>query len=251
MYKISIKYNTKFAFILAILLYVLIVVSIFYGIKKELEITKKYTNSLDSYMDVVMVDRANDDRDLAPEKDKIEEKVPVIEEKQEIKEEVKTSNKETQQEESPDIKSLFSDVQLENLKKPKQNDAVQVRKPTESKNANQKSAKSIIDSLNKGNEVKKQNKQNTGEYNAFWGEVSGIIESRWRAYKVDSKFSAEVILVIDKFGKLSYNIKSLSPNTNFNQKVRDFLENLADVEFPKPPGGGSISHHFKLSDKLD
>ena len=91
----------------------------------------------------------------------------------------------------------------------------------------------------------------TGEYNKFFGDISEIIQRKWVVYKADTNNNAKVQVFIDKFGKLSYNIISLSYDKEFNNKVRDFLERLKEVEFPVPPNRQTASISLTLIDQID
>ena len=92
----------------------------------------------------------------------------------------------------------------------------------------------------------------TGEYNEYFGTISRILQSKWSAYKADSSDEAEVEIVIDVDGSFSYDIKKLSDNSEFNDKVRDFLQSMTFEKFPPTNQiGRAVRLGTKLEDKLE
>ena len=74
------------------------------------------------------------------------------------------------------------------------------------------------------------------------------MQSKWSAYKADSSDEAEVEIIIDIDGSFSYDIKKLSYNSEFNDKVRDFLQSMTFEKFPPPI---QIGRAVRLVTKLE
>ena len=274
--KFDLKFNTSGYFVLSTFLYLCIIIGIFIKLTYFKEEPKKYTDTKDAFMDIMIVEREPDVTVKAPEpkKEVVKEEnpQPIKKEEEVKKEEPKpdTTNKppepdpvppkpEEKKVEEPNLKDLFGSIDTSKLKedkvaKKKEQPKEQSRKKPEKVQikSQQKKASDVINALTLDQVAKTPKSQMTGEYNEYFGMISRILQSRWSAYKADSSDEAEVEIVIDIDGSFSYDIKKLSYNSEFNDKVRDFLERMTSEKFPPPTQiGRAVRLGTKLQDKLE
>lgn len=274
--KFDLKFNTSGYFLLSTFLYLCIISGIFIKLTYFKEEPKKYTDTKDAFIDIMIVEREPDVTVKAPEPKKEivkEEKPEPVKKEEDIKkEELKpdTTNKppepdpappepEEKKVEEPNLKDLFGSIDTSKLKedkvaKKKEQPKEQSRKKPEKVQitSQQKKASDVIKNFTLDQVAKTPKSQMTGEYNEYFGMISRILQSKWNAYKADSSDEAEVEIVIDIDGSFSYDIKKLSYNSEFNDKVRDFLENMTFEKFPPPTQmGRAVRLATKLEDKLE
>lgn len=264
--KIGVIYPTFNSFIVSLLLYFCLIFFLFYKVFTHDEI-KKYTNQKDSFMDVFVVTDKISDTTSSPKKVSNKEEKPQVVQK-ENDETMKTTNKQVATSNEPPLsstdivkdeppvdisfKELFNSSKISQVPTPSKDTAVQSNKKSSEKTAIvAENANNIINSLQKDLNAKAPKPGNTGEYDKFYGDVTEIIQRGWVKYKIDGDEEAKVTIVIDKFGKMSYNINKKSLNSQFNSKVIDYLESLKYVVFPIPPNNNSINLDIILKDKID
>lgn len=269
------NFNTFNYFILSFVLYICMIVGIFVKLTYFKEEAKRYTDTKDAFMDITIVEREPDIVVKAPEKKeevvKSEEPEKKVEEpKEESKPE--TTNKPVEPEvapeavpepkpvekEEPNLKDLFKNIDTSKLKedkvvKKKETPKEQSRIKPEKKEAKKesKAASDVINSLQLDKVAKTPKSQRTGEYNPYAGEISRILETKWTAYKADSNDNAKVEISIDVNGNFSYNIKQLSYNSEFNDKVREFLQKMTFEKFPPSQLGRPFVFETTLLDKIE
>ena len=178
--------------------------------------------------------------------DKPSEKV--VEKKEEAKPEPK-------KEEKPSLSDLFSDTTKDNKKleeSAKASDAVQSNKKSDKETA----PSSAKDKAASKNAVVKSDKlggrtQRTGEYNAYYGAIEKKLQVLWSRYVATAKDDARIKIVFGADGRVAdYTIIELGRETEFNQKLRDFLDNLSTQTFPKSPDGASHEIDTRMSDVM-
>lgn len=274
--KFDLKFNTSGYFLLSAFLYLCIISGIFIKLTYFKEEPKKYTDIKDAFIDIMIVEREPDVTVKAPEPKKEivkEEKPEPVKKEEDIKkEELKpdTTNKppepdpappepEEKKVEEPNLKDLFGSIDTSKLKedkvaKKKEQPKEQSRKKPEKIAINSKPAKAsdFAKALNLDEIPKAPKSGMTGEYHEYYGAIKRILETKWNAYKAGSNDEAEVEIVIDIDGSFSYDIKKLSYNSEFNDKVRDFLQNMTFEKFPPPTQmGRAVRLATKLEDKLE
>ena len=178
--------------------------------------------------------------------DKPSEKV--VEKKEEVKPEPKKEQK-------PSLSDLFSDTTKDNKKleeSAKASDAVQSNKKSDKETA----TSSAKDKAASKNAVVKSDKlggrtQRTGEYNAYYGAIEKKLQVLWSRYVATAKDDARIKIVFGADGRVAdYTIIELGRETEFNQKLRDFLDNLSTQSFPKSPDGASHEIDTRMSDVM-
>ena len=272
--KFDLKFNTSGYFVLSAFIYFCIIIGIFIKLTYFKEEPKKYTDTKDAFMDIMIVEREPDVTVKAPEPKKEvvkEEKPQPIKKEEEVKKEEPksdTTNKppepdpvppkpEEKKVEEPNLKDLFGSIDTSKLKEDKvtkkkeQPKEPSRKKPGKSQaTSEQKKASDVIKNFTLDQVAKTPNPQMTGEYNEYIGQITRILSSKWNQYKAGSNDKAVVLISIDQNGNFSYDIKSLSGNSEFNDKVRNFLQDMTFEKFPIP-NDGIFSHKFDLVDKLE
>ena len=189
--KFDLKFNTSGYFVLSAFLYFCIIIGIFIKLTYFKEEPKKYTDTKDAFMDIMIVEREPDVTVKAPEP-----------KKEVVKEEPKpdTTNKppepdpvppkpEEKKVEEPNLKDLFGSIDTSKLKedkvtKKKEQSKEQSRKKPEKVQikSQQKKASDLINALTLDQVAKTPKSQMTGEYNEYFGMISRILQSRGSAY---------------------------------------------------------------------
>lgn len=173
---------------------------------------------------------------VKPEPKEIEEIKP---EKKEIKPEPKEETKD-QESKKQNLNDLFAATTANNEKLTKATSEVK------SKKTGAKQSKGAISDKDAGKS------QLTGIYDAFKGGVRKKLTALWSRYNGGSNNDALVSITISADGKLkSYEILELSYDSEFNQKLRDFMESLYNQDFPKPPNNEEYTFNkLKLNTQL-
>ena len=176
--------------------------------------------------------------------DKPSEKV--VEKKEETKPELK-------KEEKPSLSDLFGGIDMDKVEQSaKASDAVQTNKKSDKETA----TSSAKDKAASKNAVVKSDKlggrtQRTGEYNAYYGAIEKKLQVLWSRYVATAKDDARIKIVFSADGRVAdYTIIELGRETEFNQKLRDFLDNLSTQSFPKSPDGASHEIDTRMSDVM-
>ena len=176
--------------------------------------------------------------------DKPSEKV--VEKKEETKPEPK-------KEEKPSLSDLFGGIDMKKVEQSaKASDAVQSNKKSDKETA----TSSAKDKAASKNAVVKSDKlggrtQRTGEYNAYYGAIEKKLQVLWSRYVATAKDDARIKIVFSADGRVAdYTIIELGRETEFNQKLRDFLDNLSTQTFPKSPDGASHEIDTRMSDVM-
>ena len=162
---------------------------------------------------------------------------------------------EPKKEEKPSLSDLFSDPTKDNKKleeSAKASDAVQSNNKSDKETA----TSSAKDKAASKNAVVKSEKlggrtQRTGEYNAYYGAIDKKLQVLWSRYIATTKDDATIKIIFGADGRVvDYKIIELGRETEFNQKLRDFLDNLSTQSFPKSPDGASHEIETKMSDVM-
>ncbi|MBL0686585.1 MAG: TonB C-terminal domain-containing protein [Sulfurospirillum sp.] len=203
---------------LSFALYFIIIIFGTYMLQIDSTKIVKYTASKNSILNVTLIDRQV--KKVVKKKEK-----PIKEKKVEKK---------------LDFKKLFGKINLDNIPKSSSKKAKKIKKqkPVKEPQATQKAvkteeAKKIIEMLKFKEQENLITTQKDGIYDAFRGKITDILDSYWQeTIDTVSGNIAKVVIGVDKFGNFSYKIETLSYSGAFNKKLRDFLEEMRDVEFP-------------------
>lgn len=273
--KISVYFPTFNSFIISLAIYVALVGFIVYKAGDAIQAAKRYTDTKDAFMDVMIVTPERADTIMAP---KAEQVTPEPIEPQPLKPEPKIAEEEKQittnkavdtpsepevtpeppkpepvpEPEPVDMKSLFDDVKVKDVPKPKPKKATQSNKKSAKENASaQKRLSQALNALQASDEVRAPAEGLTGTFDEFRGGITRIIETRWQRYKADTNDEINVKITIDENGRLiGYSFVTRSYDAQFQSKARDLLEALKSVSFPKPPNGQKTTLPLLLSDKI-
>lgn len=260
---LNLKFPIISSFFVSLCIYLSIVVCIFINLSIFTDTAKRYTNDKDAFVDVLIVEREiSDDTKSLKIDDEVKSKDinPSLNEK-DIAEKMQTSTKdiaeknenlkeigEDLKDEKPNIKDLFSDIDLSKIQEQK----IQSRKKDEKKISIKSSAASdIVKSLKIDTKITTKESKTQGVYDPLKGAISKQIERRWREYKANSDNVSKIKIMIDSVGNFSYEIFELSYDDEFNKKVRECLERLTLEKFPFSPNGDSIVLNLELVDKIE
>ncbi|MCF6172310.1 MAG: TonB C-terminal domain-containing protein [Campylobacteraceae bacterium] len=152
------------------------------------------------------------------------------------------------------LQGLFKKIQTKEIVEPKVRHTVQTRKKvvTPKKQVQEvvkkENAKKVVESLNFEKKKSIISSKN-GVYDKFKGKVTQILDEKWQdTIDTVSGNKATVSIFIDSSGTFSYKIEKLSYNDDFNSKLRDFLEEMRDIEFPAYDGGGVFQIQVEFKD---
>ena len=161
--------------------------------------------------------------------------------------------KEEKKEEKPSLNDLFGSIDMTKVEESaKASDAVQSNKKSDKETA----TSSAKDKVASKNAVVKSEKlggrtQRTGEYNVYYGAIEKKLQVLWSRYIATAKDDATIKIIFGADGRVvDYKILELGRETEFNQKLRDFLDNLSTQSFPKSPDGASHEIETKMSDVM-
>ncbi|MDR2635253.1 MAG: TonB C-terminal domain-containing protein [Campylobacteraceae bacterium] len=92
----------------------------------------------------------------------------------------------------------------------------------------------------------------SGIYDPFIGKIQDMLLEKWSAtiYTV-SGMHAQVEITIDNNGDFSYSIVSLSYNSDFNEKLKSFLEEMKVEVFPPYEGEGVFKFNTIFKDEME
>ncbi len=87
------------------------------------------------------------------------------------------------------------------------------------------------------------------EPDAYFSQMASKLQALWTEYQVDISDEARVRIEFSNNGRvLNYQILELGRSTEFNQKLRKFLDELPKRSFPKSPDNKSHTFEMVLSD---
>lgn len=209
--------------VIAIFIYIGLIFGLMLYVDIYDEIVKKYTSKKDDFLQVSIVDKSI--KNAFRQKHKSSSKNR------------KTKSKRSKRS-GLGIQELFSKSKIKPkpipaFSPPK---AIASRLKSDEKDTKEVNAHKIVSSLEFESVSKKAS--SSGEYDEFRGKVQEILDGYWAKTNdtVDGS-RAKVQINIDDNGNFSYTIVTLSYNNEFNNKLKDFLEQMRDVEFPKNTKG--------------
>ena len=243
------------SFLLAFLVYIIVVFLFFFKIYKERELPIKYTDMQDSFIDVQVGISSfdyNQNKENISKDNYVKDK-----DLQELFRETTNKQMKVQDkfQEQANLNSLFGDIK--DFQEEKNN---KIQSSYKSKN---------IESISKANNLVKKLNENllqtdnnlsisdstkeqvVGIYDKFLGEVRRNLEQRWRLYNTSGNFEVTINFYIDEDGKFGYTKFSKSYNENFDLKVENFLRNLNGKYIALPPSNKKFDIIMNLSDKIN
>lgn len=222
-----------FPLISSLILYVGILVCIGFYLGYQDEVFKKYRSKKDNFLQISITQKEKSILKPIQQTNKMEN-IPKIEptkiekSKQEM---IKTSTKE-----SVELKSLFGKIKTKDIKPQKKIAATNKELTKKSRLKPKKSleAKKVANSLNLKSAPSLSNPSSSGEYDKFRGQIQEMLDGFWnQTIGTQSGSEANVKILIDENGNFSYDIVNFSYNNDFNKKLREFLEDMQSVQFPK------------------
>ncbi len=87
------------------------------------------------------------------------------------------------------------------------------------------------------------------ELDAYFSQMAPKLQALWTKYQAGISDEARVRMEFSNNGRvLNYQILELGRSTEFNQKLRKFLDELPKRSFPKSPDNKSHTFEMVLSD---
>lgn len=234
------------SFLLALIVYFLVILIVFFRITAFKDPSIKYTDLEDSFIDIELTQSSNKIANLD-----INKEVDIA------KLFEKTTNKFVQTENIDQKETNFNDLfgNVKDIQDEKTTKVQSSAKPNIQNSSNDKNASQLVKNLE--NTLLTQNSntgsiqiQRTGIYDEFLGKITRIIEDRWKLNKSQGNLSVRVKIFIDSNGKFGYTSLEKSNDIAFDKKVMDFLENLQGKFIAYPPKNKSINITMNLSDEL-
>ncbi len=243
--------STIIGWSLSICIYLLVVLLGIFMLQSHNTKTIKYTASKKNLLNVTLVER-KEKKTVQKKKKKIVKKKKTVNKPKPKKETVRTKNIDTK----PDFKKLFGKIDLDKLPKESQKREKKIRKKVVKKEIEEVVKDDKAKKITKALEFEKQESliitQKDGVYDEFRGKIADILDSHWQeTIDTVSGNIAEVTIGVDKLGNFSYKIETLSYNDAFNAKLRDFLEEMRDIEFPAFVGGEIFNMKVVFKDLLE
>ncbi len=247
--------------IISLLLYILLLWSIFLYLSKYEEKSKQYTSKKSSFIEIsIKESKKKEIKNKRAKKQVKKKKINKKKSKKKINKKQKINKSEKRTVHTKSLKSLFSGINTKKYLKIEQNLTkkanINSRIPKRGKKVSNQiktkekiSASSIVKSLSL-EEAYQPNSKKSGEYNEYIGKISDMLDSRWQETPGTLPGnSAKVTVTIDKFGNFSYKIDELSYNNEFNSKLKSFLESLKDETFPPYKLGDQVTIKVNFKDE--
>lgn len=234
------------SFLLALIVYFLVILIVFFRITAFKDPSIKYTDLEDSFIDIELTQSSNKiaNSDINKEVDiaKLFEKT--------TNKFVQTENIDQKETNFNDLFGNVKDIQDEKTTKVQSSAKPNIQNSSSDKNASQlvKNLENIL--LTQNSNTDSIQIQRTGIYDEFLGKITRIIEERWKLNKSQGNLSVRVKIFIDSNGKFGYTSVEKSNDIAFDKKVMDFLENLQGKFIAYPPKNQSINITMNLSDEL-
>jgi len=245
--------STLVGWTLSFILYFIILGIGIYALQTHNVKNIKYTASKKNLLNVTLIER-KEKKIVKKKKQKIVKKKTTINKPKPVAKKKTVRAKKTKA--KPDLKSLFKNVKVDKLPEKTKKREKKVRKKIVQKEVEEVVKEDKAKKITKTLEFKQQENliitQKDGVYDEFRGRISDILDSHWQeTIDTVSGNEAKVIVSIDKLGNFSYKIETLSYNDVFNAKLRDFLEEMKEIEFPAFKGGEIFSMKAIFKDILE
>lgn len=244
------KFNFYIAGFIAISSYIIILLAFFIQLQEK-HATKYKTKTTQTVLEVDIVSFQKPDEVVHVNTQNTPKKIETIVEKTVSKTPTKTS----------DLKSLFANVSTKaskTIEKQHNNTKTsQTESRFKSKYEKEKKVKDVKlsklveikdETLNKNNSKITQNSDN-GEFDEYYSIINNLILTKWYNYPLltESDYLVVVQITIDRQGKFSYHITSLSNVANVDEAIKLFLDNQGIETYPVSPDGKTktIKVNFK------
>ena len=248
--------STIVGWTLSFTIYLLIVAVGIYMLQSHNTKIVKYTASKKNLLNVTLVER-KEKKIVKKRKKKIVKKKTTVNKPKPVPKKKTVRAKPTKKKKTkPNFKKLFGNIKVDDLPKENPKREKKVRKKVVQKEVEEvvkdEKAKKITKSLEFEQQENLVIIQKDGVYDEFRGKIADILDSHWQeTIDTVSGNVAEVTIGVDKLGNFSYKIETLSYNDAFNAKLRDFLEEMRDIEFPPFVNGEVFNMKVSFKDILE
>lgn len=246
--------STTVGWSLSFILYFLILFGGAYALSKQNTKIINYTASKKNLLNVTLVERQEKKVTQNKKIKKVVKKKTTVNKPKPVKEKKIVRAKKTDS--KPDLKSLFKNVKIAKVSEKRKQDKRKVRKKIVKEQVEEVIKENKANNITKALEFEQQENliitQKDGVFDEFRGKISDLLDTNWQE-TIDTVSGNEAIVIvsIDKLGNFSYIIETLSYNDSFNAKLRDFLEEMKDVEFPPFKDGEVFSMKAVFKDILE
>lgn len=241
------------SFILAFLIYLIIVCILFFRLSQESKIFVKYSDLQDSFVDIELGQSSLNIKEKIKDTNDISAKEQDLQKlfRQTTNKEIKTSDIEQQE---ANLNSLFGNIKdFQDNKSTKVQSSIKSQEKAKSNEKASRLLKELNDSLLiQDSNISSNNtkEQLVGVYDKFLGAIRRNLEQRWRLYEASGNFEVIIKFFIDADGKFGYTEYTKSYNDNFDKKIENFLKNLDGKYIALPPNGQKYEIIMNLSDKI-
>lgn len=245
------------AFLLAFILYAVLVFFVLFQFSKDEILALKYTDTPEAFIDVDLGEfnalKPEITHTPSPPAPPIETPTPETEESKETTNQpVKTEEIEQKQ---SNIDELFGNVkEYQEEKSTKVQSSAKSTPKARPKMQNQ--VQNLFQSIdtNLKQETSKgqaQESQKTGIYDEFRGKIRRFLEDRWRLYEASGNFKVMLDFYVDSNGNFGYTSVSKSYDSAFDAKVDEFLRAQSGKFVAYPPNQKPYHGKAELSDKIN
>jgi len=236
-------------FIVSFFIYFCVLLFLAFYLQEKVHKDIKYTAKKNVVLDITLVEhKPTKKRHFVKKQKKQIKKAKKIASKPKVKSMATRSPKKIS------LQGLFKKVKVKNIKEPVIKKSKPSRKKIKSaikeevKPVTKRDAKKIVKTLNFDNKRSIISSKD-GIYDKFRGKITQILDENWQnTIDTASGNSATVTIYIDKTGTFSYKIEKLSYNDDFNSKLRNFLEEMRDKEFPPFKDGNIFKIQVEFKD---
>jgi protein TonB len=225
-------------FYISVFLYALVFVSLAYTIGKSDVFIQRFT-SKENFLDIMIVERPK-------EEPKVVERVTVT---TTPKSDGAPATVKTQ---SAGVQDLFKSVNTTKLTETGTKASTPSRLDGKS-TPKQDNASKIVEKLNfKQQRTLEVTSSSSGIYDPFIGKIQDMLDENWQNTAfTTSDAKAEVTIEVDNMGHFSYYIAKLSYNSDFNSKLRGFLDEMKNEVFPPYEGSGKFAMNIIFKDLME
>lgn len=245
------------AFLLALIVYILVLSFFLFRLAQESAIALKYTDIEESFIDVdigeIEAPTPKEEPKPSPAVQEIKQEPEVVPQEQSPDTTIKAVKTEEVEQEQSNISDLFGNLKdFEDKKTTKVQSSAPPKKQAQPKQST--NFADLFNEVKEKPEVSKgqaQKSEKTGLYDPFRGKIRRFLEDRWRLYEASGNFEVSLDFFVDSNGNFGYTKVSKSFNEEFDAKVEQFLKAQSGKFVAYPPDNKRYDGKAILSDKIN
>ena len=152
---------------------------------------------------------------------------------------------------APDMKKLFAHVKMPKKTHKSKKSHPQREAPSRFKGKGGKKIEELFKKIHieEPNATAKHSiKSVRGEEDPYLQKVYKILYALWMPSKLSAGSRGKVLIHIDRYGNLSYEILELSQNEMFNAELQEYLKQVSQQKFPIPEQPKEFVVYFEAKD---